>query len=81
MKLQLDDGTELFYTVDDFTDPWTEPETIVLHHGMAKSHKMWFGWVPILGEHHHSPTGPPDRRPGLHPLVCRPDGGDTRVSG
>ena len=52
MKLQLDDGTELFYTVDDFTDPWTQPETIVLHHGRAKSHKMWFGWVPILARHY-----------------------------
>ncbi len=52
MKLTLDDGAELFYTVDDFTDPWTEPETIVMHHGMAKSHKMWFGWVPILARHY-----------------------------
>ena len=52
MKLQLDDGTELFYTVDDFTDPWTQTQTIVLHHGMAKSHKKWFGWVPILARHY-----------------------------
>ena len=52
MKLQLDDGAELFYTVDDFTDPWTQPETVVLHHGMAKNHKMWFGWVPILARHY-----------------------------
>ena len=33
MKIRLDDGTELFYTVDDFTDPWTEPETVLMHHG------------------------------------------------
>ena len=52
MKLQLDDGAEIFFTVDDFTDPWTTPETVVLHHGMAKSHKMWFGWVPILARHY-----------------------------
>ena len=52
MKLQLDDGTEIFYTVDDFTDPWTTPETVVMHHGMAKNHKMWFGWVPILARHY-----------------------------
>lgn len=52
MKLQLNDGTELFYTVDDFTDPWTRPETVVMHHGMAKSHRMWFGWVPILARHY-----------------------------
>ena len=48
MKLRLDDGLELFYTIDDFTDPWTEPETVVMHHGMAKNHKLWFGWVPII---------------------------------
>ena len=30
MKVRLDDGAELFYTIDDFTDPWTQPETVVL---------------------------------------------------
>ena len=48
MKIQLNDGIELFYTVDDFTDPWTTPETVVLHHGMAKNHSLWYGWIPIL---------------------------------
>ena len=52
MRLPLADGAELFYKIDDFTDPWTEPETIILHHGMAKSHKMWFGWVPVLARHY-----------------------------
>ena len=51
MKLQLNDGTELFYKVDDFTDPWEEPETVVMHHGMAKNHRMWFGWVPTVARH------------------------------
>jgi len=48
MKIQLNDGMELFYTIDDFTDPWNTPETIVLHHGMAKNHSLWYGWIPIL---------------------------------
>ena len=52
MQVKLDDGAELFYTVDDFTDPWTEPETVVLHHGMAKNHKLWYAWVPILAQHY-----------------------------
>ncbi len=52
MRLRLDDGAELFYTIDDFTDPWTEPETVVLHHGMAKNHKLWFGWVPVIARHY-----------------------------
>ena len=52
MRFKLRDGMELFYTIDDFTDPWTEPETVILHHGMAKSHRMWFGWTPILARHY-----------------------------
>ena len=52
MNVRLDDGAELFYKIDDFTDPWTEPETVLLHHGMAKNHKMWFGWVPVLARHY-----------------------------
>ena len=52
MQVRLDDGAELFYTIDDFTDPWTQPETVVLHHGMAKNHKLWYAWVPILAQHY-----------------------------
>ncbi len=52
MRVKLDDGSELFYTVDDFTDPWTTPETVVMHHGMAKNHKLWYGWVPIIARHY-----------------------------
>ena len=52
MNVRLDDGAELFYKIDDFTDPWTKPETVLLHHGMAKNHKMWFGWMPVLARHY-----------------------------
>ena len=48
MYVTLDDGCQLFYKVDDFTNPWEKPETVVLHHGMAKNHKLWYGWIPIL---------------------------------
>jgi pimeloyl-ACP methyl ester carboxylesterase len=50
MYVRLNDGTELFYTIDDFTDPWTQPETVVLHHGMAKNHRFWYAWIPILAQ-------------------------------
>lgn len=46
-KLQLDD-MEMFYTIDDFTDPWKRPDTLLLHHGMGGNHKMWYAWVPAL---------------------------------
>jgi 3-oxoadipate enol-lactonase len=52
MKARLSDSAELFYTVDDFTDPWTQPETVVMHHGMAKNHQLWYAWVPIIARHH-----------------------------
>ena len=54
MRVKLDDGAELFYRVDDFTDPWAaaETETVVLHHGMAKNHQLWYAWVPIIARHY-----------------------------
>ena len=52
MRLLLDDGAELFYTIDDYTDPWKRPETVVLHHGMAKNHRFWYRWVPLLARHY-----------------------------
>lgn len=39
---------ELHYLVDDFTDPWTRPETVVLLHGNAESSLAWYAWVPRL---------------------------------
>lgn len=42
---------EMHYEVDDYTDPWTQPETVLLLHGNAESAAMWFGWVPTLARH------------------------------
>ena len=39
---------DMHYVIDDFTDPWRKPETILLLHGSSESHAMWFGWVPHL---------------------------------
>jgi len=41
-------GTRLHYLVDDFTEPWRKPETILLLHGNAESGLAWYGWVPLL---------------------------------
>src|SRR5262249_54039200 len=46
--LQLPGGLSMKYFVDDYTDPWREPETILLIHGMAESSAVWFGWIPHL---------------------------------
>lgn len=39
---------EMHYLVDDYTDPWRKPETILLLHGNAESSAAWYGWVPHL---------------------------------
>jgi 3-oxoadipate enol-lactonase len=39
---------DLFYEVDDFTDPWRETPTIVLQHGYCRNSAFWFQWVPHL---------------------------------
>jgi pimeloyl-ACP methyl ester carboxylesterase len=51
---------EMHYVVDDFTDPWTKPETIVLLHGNAESSLAWYGWVPHLARRYRVVR--PDRR-------------------
>ena len=47
-KFRSSPDLEMYYLVDDFTDPWTTPETILLLHGNAESSASWYGWVPLL---------------------------------
>src|SRR5947207_14417867 len=42
----------LHYEVDDFTDPWHRPETILMLHGNAESGLAWHAWVPALARHY-----------------------------
>jgi pimeloyl-ACP methyl ester carboxylesterase len=39
---------ELHYLVDDYSDPWREPATILMLHGNSESSAAWFAWVPHL---------------------------------
>ena len=39
---------DMHYRIDDFTDPWRAPETILLLHGNAESGEAWYAWVPHL---------------------------------
>ena len=43
---------DMHYEVDNFTDPWTKPETILLLHGNAESGLAWWAWVPKLARHY-----------------------------
>src|SRR5205807_4454652 len=40
------------YEVDDFTDPWRRPDTILMLHGNAESGLAWYGWIPALARHY-----------------------------
>src|SRR5712692_4094984 len=42
------DGASLFFQVDDFSDPWASPETVLLHHAAAGNTERWRTWVPAL---------------------------------
>jgi len=50
--LSLSHGVDLAYQIDDFTDPWTTPETVVCLHGLAEGGIAWRSWVPTLGRHY-----------------------------
>src|SRR5262245_22116409 len=45
------DDLEMHYLIDDCTDPWSEPQTVLLLHGSSESGAVWFGWVPHLARH------------------------------
>lgn len=46
--LKMADGAELYWRVDDFTDPWTRRPTVLMIHGFGESHESWRAWVPHL---------------------------------
>ena len=50
---KIADDLDMYYEIDDFTDPWKKPETVVLHHGNCKSSRYWYAWVPLLARHYH----------------------------
>jgi pimeloyl-ACP methyl ester carboxylesterase len=39
---------QMYYDDDNFTDPWSTAETVILHHGNAKNARLWYAWVPLL---------------------------------
>ena len=44
---------DMYYEIDDHTDPWkTGTETVWLQHGVGRSTKFWYHWVPALARHY-----------------------------
>jgi 3-oxoadipate enol-lactonase len=46
------EDAELYYQVDDFTDPWRPAETVLLHHAAAGNVERFRAWVPALARHY-----------------------------
>ena len=46
--LTLQPDFKLFYKIDDYTDPWIEPETVLFIHGANESIDAWRAWVPNM---------------------------------
>ena len=47
-KIQAN-NCEMYYEVDDYTDPWLkQTDTIWLQHGVGRSSRFWYHWVPAL---------------------------------
>jgi 3-oxoadipate enol-lactonase len=74
------DGRRLAYYVDDFTDPWRKPPTLLLLHAAMGSARRYYGWVPHLCRdyrvvrldlrgHGASEVPPPDEKLTLERLV------------
>ena len=38
----------LYYTIDDHTDPWTTPDTVLFVHGFTETAEAWRAWVPYF---------------------------------
>jgi 3-oxoadipate enol-lactonase len=47
-RFTTSDGLSLAYYIDDFTDPWHHPTTLLLLHAAMGSARRYFAWVPHL---------------------------------
>jgi len=47
-QFETSDGLLLSYALDDFTDPWVEPETLLLLHPAMGHARRFYAWVPRL---------------------------------
>jgi pimeloyl-ACP methyl ester carboxylesterase len=47
-KFSHQPDVELAYQVDDFTDPWRAPQTVLFIHGNAECGNVWYAWVPTF---------------------------------
>jgi 3-oxoadipate enol-lactonase len=44
----------LYYRIDDHTDAWTRPDTVLFVHGFTESIDAWRGWVPHVSRRYRT---------------------------
>jgi 3-oxoadipate enol-lactonase len=47
-SFRASDGLRIAYALDDYTDPWRTPETVILVHAAMGSSQRFYAWVPHL---------------------------------
>jgi len=45
-EVALPNGVTLAYDLHDFTEPWSDAETLIFIHGFSKNRKFWYEWLP-----------------------------------
>ena len=48
MPFIIANNYEMYYELDDFSDPWKQAETIWIQHGFGRNSQFWYHWVPLL---------------------------------
>ena len=43
---------DLYYAIDDFTDPWRAAPYLILQHGNGRTSRFWYSWVPYLSRYY-----------------------------
>ncbi|OZA92042.1 MAG: hypothetical protein B7X76_00985 [Azorhizobium sp. 39-67-5] len=52
LTLSVDRDAHLSYCADDYADPWSQPDTVLMLHGIAEEAAIWRPWVPHLARRH-----------------------------
>ncbi len=50
--IEVAPAVRIYCAEDDFTDGWSQPDAILMIHGIAEHGGIWRGWVPHLARHY-----------------------------
>jgi 3-oxoadipate enol-lactonase len=51
--LNIDRDLEMYYETDNFAEPWSDPDSMLLLHGCAESGIVWYNWMPHLARRYN----------------------------